>query len=148
MHPDIQPAGSARPSKAIPIWFVTAAAGAPFAHARCRGARFCPRLAVLSPSRTHLALPGAGGALGAVLFGLEKPDDAADRFCPGSLAGLLPDGLYRFANAPHDARLAALAFALGAYRFTRYRKTERPQRSSRRYRMASMPRTSRASSMA
>ena len=25
---------------------------------------------------------------------------------------------------PHDARLAALAFALGAYRFTRYRKTK------------------------
>ena len=35
---------------------------------------------------------------------------------------MLPAGIYRFANAPHDARLAALAFALGAYRFTRYRK--------------------------
>jgi leucyl aminopeptidase len=36
----------------------------------------------------------------------------------------LPDGVYRFANEPHDARLAALAFALGTYRFTRYRKVE------------------------
>jgi leucyl aminopeptidase len=36
----------------------------------------------------------------------------------------LPDGVYRFANEPHDARLAALAFALGTYRFTRYRKAE------------------------
>jgi leucyl aminopeptidase len=35
---------------------------------------------------------------------------------------LLPPGTYRFANAPHDTRLAALAFALGAYRFARYRK--------------------------
>src|SRR5262249_23894364 len=34
----------------------------------------------------------------------------------------LPAGTYRFANAPHDARLAALAFLLGCYRFTRYRK--------------------------
>ena len=42
----------------------------------------------------------------------------------GRLPGLLPAGTYRFANAPHDARLAALAFALGAYRFTRYRKAE------------------------
>ena len=30
---------------------------------------------------------------------------------------MLPAGAYRFANAPHDARLAALAFALGGYRF-------------------------------
>jgi leucyl aminopeptidase len=36
----------------------------------------------------------------------------------------LPNGIYRFANEPHDARLAALAFALGTYRFTRYRKAE------------------------
>ena len=45
-------------------------------------------------------------------------------FLPGKLADLLPSGNYRFANAPHDARLAALAFALGSYRFTRYRKSD------------------------
>ena len=39
----------------------------------------------------------------------------------------MPDGVYRFANEPHDARLAALAFALGSYRFTRYRKAEKRQ---------------------
>ena len=37
---------------------------------------------------------------------------------------LLPPGTYRFANTPHDARLAALGFALGAYQFNRYRKAE------------------------
>src|SRR5262249_59634263 len=31
---------------------------------------------------------------------------------------------YRFATLPHDAKLAALAFALGAYRFARYRKQD------------------------
>jgi leucyl aminopeptidase len=63
--------------------------------------------------------------LAAVLFGLEDADDAAkDPFRPGALAGLLPDGTYRFANAPHDARLAALAFALGSYQFARYRKAQ------------------------
>ncbi len=46
------------------------------------------------------------------------------RFSPGRLPQHLPDGVYRFANEPHDARLAALAFALGIYRFTRYRKAE------------------------
>ena len=33
-------------------------------------------------------------------------------------------GNYCFANSPHDVRLAALAFALGGYQFTRYRKAE------------------------
>ena len=52
----------------------------------------------------------------------DRPDK--DRFLPGRLPGLLPAGIYRFANAPHDTRLAALAFALGSYKFTRYRKAE------------------------
>src|SRR5262249_52267180 len=47
-----------------------------------------------------------------------------DLFRAGSLPGLLPPGTYRFANAPHDVRLAALAFALGSYRFARYRKSD------------------------
>jgi leucyl aminopeptidase len=62
-----------------------------------------------------------------VLFGIE--DDSAkwrDPFRAGSLPGLLPAGTYRFANAPHDARLAGLAFALGSYRFGRYRKADNP----------------------
>jgi leucyl aminopeptidase len=75
----------------------------------------------------YLALPAPDGALAHVLFGLE--DDGArsrDLFRPGALPGLLPAGTYRFANTPHDARLAALAFALGCYRFARYRKADAP----------------------
>jgi leucyl aminopeptidase len=74
-----------------------------------------------------LVLPNADGGIAGVLFGLE--DEGAksrDLFRPGALPGLLPAGTYRFANAPHDARLAALAFALGCYRFGRYRKAEVP----------------------
>src|SRR6516165_5718798 len=64
-------------------------------------------------------------ALACVIFALEGEDEASkDLFWPGALATLLPAGAYRFANAPHDSRLAALAFALGAYRFTRYRKQD------------------------
>jgi leucyl aminopeptidase len=109
---------------AIPIWFVTAqtfpdvrkligAEACTFADA----AGFAPK-----PAR-HLLLPGKNG-LGGVLFGLEGADDVKDLFLPGRLTQHLPDGVYRFANEPHDARLAALAFALGTYRFTRYRKAE------------------------
>src|SRR3984893_9875940 len=74
-----------------------------------------------------LALPAANGQIAQVVFGLE--DETArsrDLFRPGLLPGLLPPGVYRFANAPHDTRLAALAFALGAYRFGRYRKADTP----------------------
>jgi leucyl aminopeptidase len=72
-----------------------------------------------------LLLPGPDGALAAVLLAIEPADDPApDLFRPGVLPSLLPGGIYRFANAPCDARLGALAFALGTYRFTRYRKDE------------------------
>ena len=51
-----------------------------------------------------LTLPAADGAIAHVVFGLE---DAAskfrDLFRPGLLPGLLPPGVYRFANAPHDS---------------------------------------------
>ena len=71
----------------------------------------------------HLLLPGPDGAVAGVLFGLEAKDETnKDLFRPGALPGVLPAGSYRFANAPHDARLGVLAFALGTYRFARYRK--------------------------
>jgi leucyl aminopeptidase len=75
-----------------------------------------------------LTLPTADGQIAQVLFGLEDATaKARDPFRPGQLPGLLPAGVYRFANAPHDTRLATLAFALGSYRFSRYRKAEASQ---------------------
>src|SRR5262249_35988014 len=44
-----------------------------------------------------------------------------DPLLPAKLATLLPPGTYRFANAPHDARLAALGWLTGSHRFTRYK---------------------------
>jgi leucyl aminopeptidase len=88
-------------------------------------ARFATASGFAGKPGAYLALPAADGAIAHVLFGLE--DDGAksrDLFRPGSLPGLLPAGTYRFANQPHDARLAALAFALGLYRFSRYRKAD------------------------
>jgi leucyl aminopeptidase len=72
-----------------------------------------------------LTLPAADGQIARVLFGLEEATSKSrDLFRPGALPGLLPRGIYRFANAPHDTRLAVLAFALGSYRFNRYRKAD------------------------
>jgi len=73
----------------------------------------------------HLIVAKADGALAGILFGIEHANDSAiDPFRPGQLSGLLPSGTYRFANAPHDARLATLSFALNAYQFSRYRSAE------------------------
>lgn len=75
-----------------------------------------------------LILPAPDGAIAQVVFGLEDDGSKSrDLFRPGQLPGLLPPGLYRFANAPHDMRMAVLAFALGSYRFGRYRKNEAPK---------------------
>ncbi|MCK0197108.1 leucyl aminopeptidase family protein [Ancylobacter sp. 6x-1] len=63
-------------------------------------------------------LPDSEGGVGGVLFGF---DPEADPLGCGKLATSLPAGDYRFANAVADPSLAALAFALGGYRFERYR---------------------------
>jgi leucyl aminopeptidase len=76
----------------------------------------------------YLALPDREGAISQILFGLEdKADGTHDPFRPGQLPALLPAGVYNFATAPHDPYLAALAFALGSYRFDHYRETDTPE---------------------
>jgi len=122
MHPVFVSRDGAAP---IPIWFVTKETYAQVRDALGAPARAFATSAAFEPKPAHvLLLPGRDGALAGVLFGLEAADKVLDRFLPGRLPGMLPAGTYRFANAPHDARLAALAFALGSYKFTRYRKTE------------------------
>src|SRR5690606_5488632 len=108
-----------------PIWFVTPATLAGVVARLDKPARAFIKAAGFEarPGR-HLLLPAPDGDhLGGVLFGLERDKAGSNGFLPGLLPGVLPGGVWRFANAPHDARLAALAVALGAYRFTRYRKT-------------------------
>jgi leucyl aminopeptidase len=109
---------------AVPIWFVTTDTYAQVHDRLGAGSQKFVEAAGFEPKAgRHVLLPGDGGGLAGVLFGLEAADARTkDPFLPGKLPGLLPAGAYRFANAAHDQRLAALAFALGAYRFTRYRK--------------------------
>ena len=110
----------------VPITFVNASVWAVMRERLDSTERAFAEAAGFEPKAgRHVLLPAADGGLGKVLFALESVDDPhKDLFRPGALAGLLPAGVYRFANAPHDARLAALAIALGCYRFARYRKQE------------------------
>src|ERR1700760_4937679 len=118
------PFDSAPGTPAIPITFATKSTWDAIAAALPGGMRqFALANGFAGKPGACLTLPASDGAIAHVLFGIE--DEAAksrDLFRPGALPGLLPAGTYRFANTPHDPRLAALAFALGCYRFNRYRK--------------------------
>jgi leucyl aminopeptidase len=75
-------------------------------------------------------LPGEGGALAGVLFGIDDTNaPTRDPFAPGKLATSLPEGVYRFANPPNDADLAALGFLLALYRYDRFKANKGPKPS-------------------
>jgi leucyl aminopeptidase len=77
-----------------------------------------------------LLAPAPNGAPERVLFGVESPSARLrDPFAAGKLATTLPAGLYRFGDQVEDASLAALAFLLSSYVFSRYvrPKTDLPR---------------------
>jgi leucyl aminopeptidase len=122
MHPQF---ASAAEGRGTPIWFVHAGNAEAVLQAFGDRERAFIAAAGFEPKPGKLVLlPKLDGRLAGVLFGIERPGDMIDPFRPGQLVNTLPAGIYRFANAPHDVRLAALAFAIGAYQFTRYRKSE------------------------
>ena len=122
MHPQFAAVSEGR---GTPIWFVHAGNADTVLQAFGDRERSYAAAAGFEPTPGKLLLlPKLDGKLAGVLFGIEAPGGAIDPFRPGQLVNMLPAGIYRFANAPHDARLAALAFAIGAYQFTRYRKAE------------------------
>ena len=120
MHPIFAGAGE----QAVPILFVTAATFEKMIENIDDRERAFVLAAGYEPKPGHhLIVSASDGKLAGVLFAIENADEPVkDLFRPGQLSSLLPPGTYRFANPRHDARLAALAFALGAYQFTRYRK--------------------------
>jgi leucyl aminopeptidase len=122
MHPQF---ASAAEGRGTPIWFVHAGnAEAVLQAFGDRERAFVAAAGFEAKPGKLVLLPKLDGKLAGVLFGIERPGDTVDPFRPGQLVNALPAGIYRFANAPHDIRLAALAFAIGSYQFTRYRKSD------------------------
>jgi len=66
-------------------------------------------------------VPDPAGGLARVLVGLE---DGIDRWSAAALPAALPKGAYRIAEStsPSDAAAMAFAWAIGGYRFRRYKK--------------------------
>jgi leucyl aminopeptidase len=91
-------------------------------------ATFADRCGFKPKAGRTLLLPGEGGALAGVLFGVDAADaPARDPLGPGKLATTLPEGVYRFANPPPDADLAALGFLLALYRYDRFKADPAPK---------------------
>jgi len=118
---------SATATPAIPITFASKATWeAIAADLPAQARQFAKANGFTAKPGACLTLPNASGEIAQVLFGLDdETSRSRDPFRPGRLPGLLPPGVYRFANvSAKDARLATLAFALGSYRFARYRKSD------------------------
>ncbi|MGA0533095.1 leucyl aminopeptidase family protein [Hansschlegelia sp. KR7-227] len=111
-------AAAAEPS--TPIWFVASGEAPPEpASAWAKATGF-----TVGPGK-HLLVPDADGALLGVVFCVEAAGARAKNpFLAGKLAQALPAGTYRFGGVVENARLAALAVALGSYQFRRYKKAE------------------------
>ena len=117
LHPDVLTADA---DGALPVRLV--GKDAPLAGAEASWARahdFTGKTGQL------LVLPGEGGAAAGALFGTgERLDPMSAR----ALGEKLPDGLWRLDGVDCEAvALAALAFALGTYRFDRYKARSGPR---------------------
>jgi leucyl aminopeptidase len=105
--------------RAVPVDAIAADA---LARLSGRAAEWAAASGFKAAAGSVLLVPGKDGAIASVLLGLGA--GPADRFAAGRLATALPPGTYRLGEGFDDPALAALAFALGAYRFTRYRPAE------------------------
>ncbi|QTL02943.1 leucyl aminopeptidase family protein [Aquabacter sp. L1I39] len=103
-------------AESLPVWCVSAA-GFPPEGLPAAARAFASAAGFAGESGKLLPVPGEGGAVVGFLFGV--PGEGGDAFALGALPGLLPAGTYRLeGEVPAQG---ALAFALGTYKFDRYR---------------------------
>lgn len=98
--------------KSLAVWVK---AQAPFLQAWIKSAGFKAR------PGSFVLLPDAGGRASLILAGCE---DGVDRWSLASLPAALPTGIYRLEEddlSPDQATAHAFAWAMGCYRFARYR---------------------------
>jgi leucyl aminopeptidase len=68
-------------------------------------------------------LPGRDGGVGDAVIIVGKPEEL---WSWGGWPAVLPAMVYRLAPEPENPDMAALGWALGSYRFTRYKKADKP----------------------
>ena len=125
------PAFASQTPDATPVWLVSAE-NWPTVKSTigANAAAFAERCGFQPKAGRLQLLPGEAGALAGVLFGVDEANASTrDPLAPGKLATSLPEGVYRFANPPQDADLAALGFLLALYRYDRFKadKASKPR---------------------
>lgn len=110
---------SRKDAAATPVWLVRAGDTGNWCETHAGpGAAWVATSGFKGEAGKVLLLPDGSGGLAGVLLGL---GDGSDPFATGALPAALPLGDYRLAGDIHiEADKAALGFALGTYRFTRY----------------------------
>lgn len=118
----------AKPTKATPIHLVTEAGWTALAKTLSPVARGLAGIhGFEGKGGKVLLVPDGEGRPEAVLFGVGKDEGLADNpFLAGRLPGDLPAGRYAFAGPLANPALSALAFALGSYRFDKYKDMDKP----------------------
>ncbi len=90
-------------------------------------------------AKKTILIPDAESKLGGVVLGTGKSasgePSGPSELLLGQLASSVPSGLYRLANTPPEAELAAIAWGLGAYRFTRYLGKDQKENDGARARL-------------
>ena len=116
------------PRKAQPIWFASKESWPKLRDALPAGLRALAEASGFKgEAGRHVVAAADGGKGVVVVIGVGNDgDERPDPFSAGKLVGLLPEGVYAFANAPSAAGSAledaALGWLLSAYRFEAYRK--------------------------
>ncbi len=110
---------------AVPVWLTTEKSGLGPAKLDASPRAWADANKFKGTARKLLLLPGPGGELSGVLFGIGDgntgdPAGPGALLC-GTLPTQLPPGAYELQGAGPDAELAAIAWGLGAYRFRRYK---------------------------
>jgi leucyl aminopeptidase len=119
---------AATEQKSVPIWLARDARWMREAPLSDMQKAWVEAQAFRGTGRKHLGLPGAGGELAGVVFGLgdARANDPTDRaeLALGSLASVLAPGRYHLAGPVETPELAAVAWGMGAYRFARYKSAK------------------------
>jgi len=111
---------------AVPVHAVAQSKLKPFLAARGRReAAFLKAAGFAAQDGELLLMPGTSGELATAFLGLGRADDP---LAPALFAERLPAGAYRFGEMPKAfaPSLTALGWALGTYRFARYRRKPKP----------------------
>ncbi|HVZ03259.1 leucyl aminopeptidase family protein [Hyphomicrobium sp.] len=119
----------------IPIYFVRTADAGQLAGFDDHQKAWLAAQRFSGSAKRHVLVPGAGGKVDAVVLGLgdgqQGEPSGPSELLAGLLSGSLPSATYRYASELSDSYLAEVAWALGSYSFSRYKRRDNASERAR-----------------